>query len=91
MAGSARNTHRSPGPCQLNGLISRAERAQELLALHRKHGHAFDCINLATCWSKLGRVSAAERVWLQNDGGARLFALHEQTSRQARSLDARCV
>ena len=45
----------------------------------------------STCWSKLGQVGAAERVWLQSDGGARLLALREQTSRQARSLDARCV
>jgi len=72
---------REPNSRQLNGLISRAQRAQDLLALHQQHGHAFSGVNLATCWNKLGRANATERVWLQSDGGARLRALREQTSR----------
>jgi len=33
----------------LNKLISKTERAKELLALHQLHGHAFDRVGLATC------------------------------------------
>ena len=75
----------------LNQLISKSERAQELLALHQLHGHAFGHVNLATCWSRLGRVSPAERGELQANDGARLLAVCEQTSLQVQTFDARCV
>ena len=75
----------------LNKLISKTERAKELLALHQLHGHAFDRVGLATCWSRLGRVSPADRGELQANNGARLFALREQTSLQVQTFDARCV
>jgi len=84
--GEARVASRS-----LNKLISKSERAQELLALHQLHGHAFDRLNLATCWSRLGRVSPADRGELQANNGARLFALREQTSLQVQTFNARSV
>ena len=59
--------------------------------MHQLHGHAFNRVNLATCWSRLGRVSPADRGELQANNGARLFALREQTSLQVQTFDARCV
>ena len=81
----------SLNPRELNELLGRTEHAQALLDLHRQFGHAFNHVNLATGWSKLGRMSPAERVWLQSDDGARLLALREQTRIQMLSLQARGV
>jgi len=78
-------------PKRLNSLLSSSTTAPELLELHEQHGPVFDRIHLATCWSRLGRVDAADRKWLQANDGARLLALREQTSAQAQTFDARCV
>jgi len=78
-------------PRQLNERLSKSTRAQDLLNLHAQHGHAFNSVNLATCWSGLGRVNAVDRYWLQSNDGARLVALRDQTTRQARSLEPRGV
>ena len=51
----------APDARKINGLISGETRARELLDLHAKYGPSFDAIHLATCWSRLGRVSAADR------------------------------
>jgi len=75
---------------KLNRLLIDATRARGVLALHRVHGESFDDVNLATCWSKLGRASPSDRRWLHRSEGARkLSALREQTSRQLRTLRPR--
>jgi len=76
-------------PLQLDILLRQSTRAHELLCLHQQYGAAFDPSLLAECWRSLGRVSSADRRWLQSDGGALLFALREQTSRHAFALQAR--
>jgi len=66
-----------PNPKQINSLVSKSTRARELLDLHAKYGEAFNEINLATGWSRLGKVSASDRSWLRSDDGARLATLRE--------------
>ena len=61
---------------QLNELL-RCERAQVLLDLYQRHGHAFNRVNLSTFWSSLGRVSAEVRC-----DDARLLPALEQTCHQ---------
>ena len=78
---------RTPDPRLLNEHLS----GQELLDFYQQHGHAFDRVNLATCWSRLARVNAAERGWLQSNGGARLLALGEQTKEHLATFDALSV
>ena len=76
---------RSPDPRELNELLGRTELAQELLDLHRQFGHSFERVNLATCWSRLGRVSPAERAWLRSneDEGVRLQTWSVSTTAHA--------
>ena len=63
---------------KLNKLISAEARALELLDLHQHHGQAFNGVNYATLWSRLGRVKSTEELgWLRSDDGARLLALRE--------------
>jgi len=78
-----------PNPKQINSLISKSTRARELLDLHAKYGELFDSIHLATCWSRLGKVSASDRDWLRNDNGALLAALREQTTDRVLMFGAR--
>jgi len=79
-------------PRTLNGLLTKTTTARELLELHAQYGSAFNHVNLATCWSRLGRVRAGgERRWLLSDDGARLIALREQTSEHVRMFGARGV
>ena len=82
---------RQPDPRTLNGLLINLTSARELLELHQQYGTSFNHINLATCWSRLGRVRAADRRWLQSDDGARLSALREQTNRQLTTFEPRAV
>jgi len=72
-------------------LISRSTSARELLRLHAKYGEAFDSIHFATCWSRLGKVSASDRTWLRSDDGARLATLREQTRDRVQKFDAQAV
>ena len=91
-AASAAPRKGKANPRALNGLITGATRAQELVRLHEEHGENFDHINLATIWSRLGRLSASDRrdrSWLQRDAGAPLVSLRETTSRQLRALPPR--
>ena len=74
---------------KINKLIIDATGARELLGLHGQHGPSFNDVNLATCWSRLGRVRGPERSWLRSDDGTRLLALREQTTDQVRTLGAR--
>ena len=76
---------------ELNSLIMGATRAQELLDLHANHGQMFTRVNLATCWSRLGRVSPADRIWLRSDDGAPLFALREQTGDSVDTVGGRAM
>jgi len=78
-------------PKQINSLISKSTRARELLDLHAKYGEAFDSIHLATCWSRLGKVSASDQSWLRFDDGARLIALREQTRDRVQKFGAQAV
>ena len=68
---------RGPGPLQLskklNQRLVQARGAQELLPLHAEHGGSFNDVNLATCWSRLGRAGCGEGLAWQLD------ALREQT------------
>ena len=67
---------------KLNGILKDTTRARELLRLHAEHGRLFDRLSFGTTWSRLGRVSAADRGWLKSDDGARsLSALNEETRR----------
>jgi len=75
----------------MNSIIISATRAQELLGLHRMHGQFYSGVNLATCWSRLGRVSAEDRTWLRTDDGAQLFALRAQTGDDVEKLGGRAV
>ena len=97
MASAAHDSSRSNmapaglDPRQLNGIISKTERAQDLLDLHEQHGHVFDRVNITTCWSRLGRVSPAERVALRSNDGSRLVALSERTRDRLRTFEPRGV
>ena len=80
----------TPAPRALNGLLTKATTAKELLELHERYGSAFNHVNLATCWSQLGRVRpGGERKWILSDGGARLGALREQTRERVLTFGAR--
>jgi len=82
----------TPDPRTLNGLLTKTTTARELLELHAQYGSAFNHVNLATCWSRLGRVRAGgERRWLLTDDDARLDALREQTRERLRTFGAREV
>ena len=80
-----------PHPKQINSLISKSTRARELLDLHAKYGEAFNEIHLATCWSRLGKVSGSDRTWLRSDNGAQLAALREQTTDRVQKFGAQAV
>jgi len=86
---AALHTRAPTNPKQINSLISKSTRARELLDLHAKYGEAFNEINLATCWSRLGKVSGLDRTWLRSDNGAQLAALREQTTDRVLMLGAR--
>jgi len=88
VASAAVHTRAGPSPRQINALIKDATRARELLGLHAQHGQSFGYVNLATCWSRLGRMGGADRSWLRSDGGARLTALREQTRDQVHTFGA---
>ena len=68
-----------------------AENTQQLLELYQQHGHSFNYINLATCWTKLAKLDPAVRVWLLRHDGAWLVSLREQTLHQLSSFQARSV
>ena len=89
MAAAALHTRAALDIRKINKLIIDVTGARELLGLHGQHGPSFNDVNLATCWSKLGRVRGPERSWLRSDDGTRLLALREQTTGQVRTLGAR--
>jgi hypothetical protein len=74
---AAAGAARSPAPLelnrQLNQRLTQAKNARELLRLHAEYGGSFNVVNLATCWSRLGRVGCREGFARQ------LEALREQT------------
>jgi len=80
-----------PHPKQINSLISKSTRARELLDLLAKYGEAFNEIHLATCCSRLGKVSGSDRTWLRSDNGAQLAALREQTTDRVQKFGAQAV
>ena len=88
---AALHTRAPNNPKQINSLISKSTRARELLDLHAKYGEAFDSIHLATCWSRLGKVSGTDRSWLRSDDGAMLATLREQTRDRVQKFDAQAV
>jgi len=89
VAAAALHSRAGPNPRQINELLKDATRARELLGLHEQHGQSFNYVNLATCWSRLGRMRGADRSWLRSDYGVPLLALREQTTDQVRTLGAR--
>jgi len=89
VAAAALHTRAALDTRKINKLIIDATGARELLGLHGQHGPSFNDVNLATCWSRLGRVRGPERSWLRSDDGTRLLALREQTTDQVRTLGAR--
>jgi len=88
-AAAALHTRAALDTRKINKLIIDATGARELLGLHGQHGPSFDGVNVATCWSRLGRVGGADRSWLRSDDGTALRALREQTTNQVRTLGAR--
>ncbi len=74
---AARGAARGPAPLELNKQLNQrllqARSTRELLRLHAEHGGSFDEVNLATCWSRLGRAGCGEDLTWQLD------ALREQT------------
>jgi len=89
VAAAALHSRAGPKPRQINELLKDVTRARELLGLHEQHGQSFNYVNLATCWSRLGRMRGADRSWLRSDYGVPLLALREQTTDQVRTLGAR--
>ena len=71
--GASRGAGPSQMNLQLNKRLIAARGAHELLSLHAEHGRNFNIVNLATCWSRLGRVGCREGFAWQ------LEALREQT------------
>ncbi|EOD41788.1 hypothetical protein EMIHUDRAFT_447470 [Emiliania huxleyi CCMP1516] len=47
-------------PKQLTVALQRARTTEEVLTLHARYGRAFNQVNLAACWSRLGRIGRAE-------------------------------
>ena len=43
-----------------NQRLEQGRSARELLRLHAEHGRSFNDVNLATCWSRLGRAGCGE-------------------------------
>jgi len=86
---AALHSRAGPNPRQINALIKDATRARELLGLYEQRGQSFNDVNLATCWSRLGRMRGTDRSWLRSDDGTALRALREQTTDQVRTLGAR--
>ena len=72
-AGAARGSGSLELNKQLNQRLVQARRTRELLRLHAEHGGSFNNVNLATCWSRLGRAGFKEGFTRQ------LGALREQT------------
>ena len=66
-------------PKQINTRLSHARGADELLHLYGQHGPSMNDINLATCWSGLGRARGADRARLLGGDGERLWGLRGQT------------
>jgi len=91
VAAAALHSRAGPKPRQINELLKDATRARELLGLHEQHGQSRvdPYVNLATCWSRLGRMRGADGSWLRSDYGVPLLALREQTTDQVRTLGAR--
>jgi len=90
-AAAQRGSTSQPSPRKLNGLLGNLTSAPALLALHRQHGASFDHVNMATCWSRLGRVRSGERRWLRAEEGVHLIALREQTRDRVRTFGARSL
>jgi len=78
-------------PLQLNKRLTEAEGTRDLLQLHQQYGHRFNDVNLATCWSRLGRARGADREALLHEGAQRLSPLCEQTRSTVGKWSARCV
>ena len=64
---------------QLNQRLIQAKGAEELLRVHAEHGGSFNDVNLATCWSRLGRAGCWQGFAKQPG------ALREQTLAQLHS------
>ena len=65
-------------PKQINTRLSHARGTDELLPLYGQHGPPMNDINLATCWSGLGRARGADRARLLGGDGERLWGLRGQ-------------
>jgi hypothetical protein len=51
----------------------------DLLREYSTNGHAYDKVNLATSWSRLGRAHGRSISLIRADGGQRLYPLRERT------------
>ena len=91
VAAAALNTKAPLDSRTLNGLVAAATRALDLLTLHAKHYESFNEVNLATCWSRLGRVKGQDRTWLQRDDGVELQALREHTESRVHTFGAQAL
>ena len=73
-----RNGGRSAAIKANKGLVN-AKSADELLQVHAEHGGSFDTVNIATLWSRLGRMRPAERAAALAQRGPQLEAVRVQT------------
>jgi hypothetical protein len=84
-------SQRAPDPRTLNQCIVKLTDPLEVLRLYDEYGHAYDAINLATTWSRLGQARGKSRGLLRLQDGKRLHALREQSMQGAGRWKARQV
>jgi hypothetical protein len=82
---------RSLNPHALNQLLVKLTDPLDLLREFSTHGNAYNEVNLATMWSRLGRAHGSSLSLIRADEGQRLHALRERTVLEALRWKARAL
>eukprot|EP00962_Isochrysis_galbana_P001836 scaffold473_cov104-Isochrysis_galbana.AAC.8 len=82
-------SRRAPDPRTLNQRIVKLTDPLDVLRLYDEYGHAYDEINLATTWSRLGRAHGRSRSLILSQDGKCLHALRERSMQGAGRWKAR--
>jgi hypothetical protein len=79
----------APNPRTLNQRIAEQTDPLEVLRLYAEYGHAYNEVNMATTWSRLGRARGRPRSLILSQDGTKLHALRERTVRGGTRWKAR--
>jgi hypothetical protein len=84
-------TQRALGPRELNQRLLKLKDPLDVLREFARHGEAYNAINLATTWSRLGRARGRPLSLLRSHDGMQLHALRERSVQAAERWEARSL